>query len=188
MKQIRWHGRGGNGAFTAARLLGVAASVYEGKSAQAFPSFGPERRGAPVLGFTRIAEKTITDHSQVYECDCVIVLDETLCEVANVAAGLKPDGVLVINTRKSADAIAHNIGFDDPSRIVVIDATDIALELLGNPIVNTIMLGAAVGATGMVSMESVEAAIDEVMGRNLREKNKKAAREAYKRVKEAVMQ
>jgi pyruvate ferredoxin oxidoreductase gamma subunit len=188
MKQIRWHGRGGNGAFTAARLLGVAASVYEGKSAQAFPSFGPERRGAPVLGFTRIAEKTITDHSQVYECDCVIVLDETLCEVANVAAGLKPDGVLVINTRKSADAIAHDIGFDDPSRIVVIDATDIALELLGNPIVNTIMLGAAVGATGMVSMESVEAAIDEVMGRNLREKNKKAAREAYKRVKEAVMQ
>ena len=188
MKQIRWHGRGGNGAFTAARLLGVAASVFEGKSAQAFPSFGPERRGAPVLGFTRIADKTITDHSQVYECDCVIVLDETLCDVTNVAAGLKPDGVLVINTRKTADEAVQHIGFEDPSRIVVIDATDIALELLGNPIVNTIMLGAAVGATEMVSMESVEKAIDDVMGRNLREKNKKAARAAYDKVKEAVMQ
>ena len=188
MKQIRWHGRGGNGAFTAARLLGVAASVFEGKAAQAFPSFGPERRGAPVLGFTRIAEKTITDHSQVYECDCVIVLDETLCDVANVAAGLKPEGVLVINTRKSAAAIAQNTGLADVSRIVVIDATDIALELLGAPIVNTIMLGAAVGATGMVSIESVEAAIDSVMSKNLREKNKKAARAAYAKVKEAVMQ
>ena len=71
MKQIRWHGRGGNGAFTAARLLGAAASIYEGQPAQAFPSFGPERRGAPVLGFTRISDKTITDHSQVYECDLI---------------------------------------------------------------------------------------------------------------------
>lgn len=187
MKQIRWHGRGGNGAFTAARLLGVAASVYEGKSAQAFPSFGPERRGAPVLGFTRIAEKTITDHSQVYDCDCVIVLDETLCDVANVAAGLKQEGVLVINTRKAAKEIAQKVGINDASKVFVIDATDIALELLGTPIVNTVMLGAAVGAAGMVSMESVEAAIDNMMGKNLREKNKKAARTAYDRIKEVVM-
>ena len=98
MKQIRWHGRGGNGAFTAARLLGVAASVFEGKSAQAFPSFGPERRGAPVLGFTRIAEKTITDHSQVYECDCVIVLDETLCEVAQENPQMKQHSISILKT------------------------------------------------------------------------------------------
>lgn len=188
MKQIRWHGRGGNGAFTAARLLGVAASVYEGQSAQAFPSFGPERRGAPVLGFTRISEKTITDHSQVYDCDCVIVLDETLCDVTDVAVGLKPEGVLVINSRKPAKEIAQSLGIKDASKVFAIDATDIALELLGTPIVNTIMLGAAVGATGMVSMESVDAAIDNVMGKNLREKNKRAARTAYDKVREVAMQ
>ena len=187
MKQIRWHGRGGNGAFTAARLLGVAASVYEGQSAQAFPSFGPERRGAPVLGFTRISEKTITDHSQVYDCDCVIVLDETLCDVVDVAAGLKPDGVLVINSRKDANVMAQRIGFKEASKIVTIDATEIALELLGAPIVNTVMLGAAIGATNMVSIESAEAAIDNMMSKNLREKNKKAARAAYDRIKEVVI-
>lgn len=91
MKEIRWHGRGGNGGFTAARLLGYAASLHCGKYAQAFPSFGPERRGAPVLGFTRIDDAPITDHSQVYSCDCVIVLDETLLEVVNILEGLKEE-------------------------------------------------------------------------------------------------
>lgn len=187
MKQIRWHGRGGNGAFTAARLLGAAASIYEGQPAQAFPSFGPERRGAPVLGFTRISDKTITDHSQVYECDLIIVLDETLCDVVNVAAGLNPDGILVINTKKTADEIAQIVGLKEASGVITVDATEIALELLGTPIVNTIMLGAAIGVTDLVSMESVEAAIDSIMSRNLREKNKKAARAAYNKIKEEVM-
>jgi pyruvate ferredoxin oxidoreductase gamma subunit len=185
MKQIRWHGRGGNGAFTAARLLGVAASVYEGKSAQAFPSFGPERRGAPVLGFTRIAEENITDHSQVYDCDCIIVLDETLCDVVDVVEGIKPDGVLVINSKKTPDEIAKRSGFEKASKIVTIDATEIALELLGIPIVNTVMLGAAVAATDMVLMESAESAIDNMMSKGLSEKNKKAARVAYNKIKEA---
>ena len=98
MKEIRWHGRGGNGGFTAARLLGYAASLHCGKYAQAFPSFGPERRGAPVLGFTRIDDAPITDHSQVYSCDCVIVLDETLLEVVNILEGLKEDGSVFINS------------------------------------------------------------------------------------------
>ncbi|WP_130863193.1 2-oxoacid:acceptor oxidoreductase family protein [Bacilliculturomica massiliensis] len=184
MIEIRWHGRGGNGAFTAARLLGHAASIHEGKAAQAFPSFGPERRGAPVQGFTRIAEQTITDHSQVYQCDCVIVLDETLCDAADTTAGLKESGVYVINTARSAEELRADPRFSDIKNLFPIDATQIALDLLGAPIVNTVLLGAAVGAADLVKMESVEMAIDDMMGESLRGKNKTAARAAFEKVKE----
>ena len=183
MQEIRWHGRGGNGAFTAAKLLGYAASINEGKFAQAFPSFGPERRGAPVQGFTRISETPITDHSQVYSCDCVIVLDETLCDVVDVAHGLKDDGVLVINTQKSADEFLRRPGFEAVKNLVTLDATKIALEILGSPIVNTIMLGAAAGASNLAGIEAIEGAVDGMMAPNLREKNKKAIRSAYELVK-----
>lgn len=186
MKEIRWHGRGGDGAFTAAKLLGLAASVYGGKYGQAFPSFGPERRGAPVLGFTRISNEVITDHSQIYSCDCVIVLDDTLCEVTDVFAGMKPNGTLVINTRRSEDEIRSLYHGTEPVKIVILDATSIALEELGAPIVNTIMLGAAVGATEMVQVEQVEEAIGAMMAPSLREKNKKAMHKAYDWVKGGV--
>ncbi|MGE1062440.1 2-oxoacid:acceptor oxidoreductase family protein [Megasphaera paucivorans] len=100
MIEIRWHGRGGQGGFTAARLLGMAAAQYDECYAQAFPSFGPERRGAPVLGFTRIDKSPIHDHSKVYECDYVVVLDESLLETIDVTQGIKPHGRLLINTTK----------------------------------------------------------------------------------------
>jgi len=123
MIEVRWHGRGGNGAFTAAKLLGNAASIHEGKAAQAFPSFGPERRGAPVLGFTRISDEVITDHSQVYECDCVVVLDETLCEVVDTTAGLKDDSTYIINSTRSKDDLIKNPLFKGVKSLVVIDGT-----------------------------------------------------------------
>jgi len=179
MIEVRWHGRGGNGAFTAARLLGHAASIYEGKAAQAFPSFGPERRGAPVLGFTRVSDLQITDHSQVYDCDCVIVLDETLCDAVDTTAGLKDEGIYVINTSRDREDFMKDPRFDKIKNLVTIDATDIALRILGAPIVNTVLLGAAVGATGIVSIDSVDKAIDDIMRKSLREKNKAAAREAF---------
>lgn len=185
MIEIRWHGRGGNGAFTAARLLGHAASIHEGKAAQAFPSFGPERRGAPVQGFTRIADAAIVDHSQVYECDCVIVLDETLCDAADTTAGLKENGAYVINTVKSADELRKDTRFSGIRNLYPIDATKIALEMLGAPIVNTVLLGAAVGAADLVRIESVERAIDDMMGESLREKNKRAAGAAFEKMKGA---
>ena len=185
MKEIRWHGRGGNGAFTAAKLLGSAASVYEGKFAQAFPAFGPERRGAPVAGFTRVSGEAITDHSQVYECDCVVVLDETLCDVVDVTAGMKDDAVLLINTEKTPDEIKKEKNLNKAKHVVTIDATSIALEELGSPIVNTVMLGAAMGATRMVSMEALEHAIDDIMKGPLGEKNKNAAKAAYDMTKGA---
>jgi len=183
MQEVRWHGRGGNGAFTAAKLLGYAASINEGKYAQAFPSFGPERRGAPVQGFTRISEEVITDHSQVYNCDCVIVLDDTLCEVVDVAAGLKEESVLVINSLKSKEEFLARPGFENVKNLVILDATKIALEVLGAPIVNTVMLGAAIAAIDLVSIEAVDGAVDGMMAPNLREKNKKAIRAAYDFVK-----
>ena len=188
MKEIRWHGRGGNGAFTAAKLLGAAASVHEGKFAQSFPAFGPERRGAPVAGFTRISDEVITDHSQVYTCDCVIVLDETLLDVVDVTVGMKDDAVLVVNTEMTADEFrsANQSKVANVKRIVALDATGIALEKLGRNIVNTVMLGAAVGAAKFIKFESVEDAIGEMMSGSLGEKNKDAARTAYEMTKGAV--
>ena len=183
MKEIRWHGRGGNGGFTAARLLGYAAALHGGKYAQAFTSFGPERRGAPVLCFTRIDDEPITDHSQVYSCDCVIVLDETLLDVVDILDGLKPDGAVFINSALPAEEFRKRPGFDKVKKLVTIDATAIALKELGANIVNTIMMGAAVGGTDLVTPEAMAAAIDGTLAPALREKNKKVTQMAYDIVK-----
>lgn len=184
MKEIRMHGRGGNGAFTAVRLLGQAASVYSGMYGQAFPSFGPERRGAPVLAFSRIDSKPITDHSQVYDCDAVVILDETLIEVVDVLNGLKDDGVLVVNTCMSVDECKKRYGFEKVKNVKVIDATGLALEILGNSIVNTAMLGAAVAATDVLSIDAVEKAVASTMSPNLVAKNQKIVKVAYDKMKE----
>ncbi len=184
MQEIRWHGRGGNGAFTAARLLGYAASIHEGKYAQAFPSFGPERRGAPVQGFTRISEVPITDHSQVYSCDCVIVLDETLCDVVDVTKGLKEEGILVVNTQRTTEDLRERRNFHAVKHLITLDATKVALDILGAPIVNTVMLGAAASAANLCTLDALEGAVDGMMAPRLREKNKKAIRTAYELAKE----
>lgn len=183
MQEIRWHGRGGDGAFTAAKLLGYAASMNEGKYAQAFPSFGPERRGAPVQGFTRISNEVICDHSQVYACDLIIVLDDTLCEVVDVKHGIKEDGILVINTQKDEKSARADFGLEDVKNLVVLDGTAIALEVLGRPIVNTVMLGAALATCDVVSLEATLKAVEGMMAKNLQENNKKAISTAYEKVK-----
>lgn len=175
MKEIRWHGRGGNGAFTAARLLGLAASIYGGYYAQAFPSFGPERRGAPVLGFTRIDDMPIKDHSHVYSCDCVVVLDETLFESVDVLQGIKQNGILIVNTTKKRTD--YNIRSD--IQFFSIDATKIALDILGIPLVNTVLLGVLAKAAGYVTLKMLDQAIDSSMPKELCEKNKRAIHDAY---------
>jgi len=180
MVEIRWHGRGGQGAFTAARLLGCAASLYENKYALAFPSFGPERRGAPVFAFTRIDDRPITDRSEVVTCDCAVVLDETLFGEP-VKNGLKPGSVVIVNTIRSADEFSV-----EGCRTVAIDATGLALEILGRPITNVPLLGALIAATGLVKPESAEAAIDEQLAPKIREKNKRLLRKAFETVKEGV--
>jgi 2-oxoacid:acceptor oxidoreductase gamma subunit (pyruvate/2-ketoisovalerate family) len=182
MIEVRWHGRGGNGAFTAAKILGHAASIYEGKFSQAFPSFGPERRGAPVLGFTRVSETEITDHSQVYNCDCIIVLDETLCEGTDTMAGMKKAGTYIINTARSNEELSNDSRFSECKNLITIDATEMALRVLGLPIVNTVLLGALVGATSIVSIKSVDQAMDDMMSKGMADSNKRVAREAYEYV------
>ncbi|MGQ9695813.1 MAG: 2-oxoacid:acceptor oxidoreductase family protein [Thermodesulfobacteriota bacterium] len=175
MIEIRWHARGGQGGFTAARLLGLAASVFSGYYAQAFPSFGPERRGAPVLGFTRIAHKPITDHSQVYSCDYVLVLDETLMETVEVTRGLKEGGTIIINTKKRP----ADFKFLGNFRLLTIDASTLAREELGYPIANTAMLGALAAASDIVDLSALLEAVDKGMPGELREKNKKVVERAY---------
>lgn len=177
MIEVRWHGRGGQGAFTAARLLGHVASIYEGKYAQAFPSFGPERRGAPVMSFTRISDDIIYDHSEVEECDYVIVLDDTLYNLS-IIKGLKENGTLLINTSKNA------ADFNDvKSKVITINATDMALKILKRPITNVPMLGALAAEMNIGNLDSLYSAIDDQLSPKIREKNKELLTEAYNYVK-----
>ena len=166
MIEVRWHGRGGQGGFTAARLLGLAAALFEGRPALAFPAFGPERRGAPVLGFTRIDDHKVTDRSAVTACDIVVVLDDTLLGPA-VVKGLRPGGALVVNTAHADVSLSVPEGV----RIVRADATALALEVLGKPIANTAMLGVLAGATGVVRVNSIEKAVAHEMSGSQAEKN-----------------
>ena len=175
MIEIRWHARGGQGGFTGARLLGLAASVFCNHYAQAFPSFGPERRGAPVLGFTRVDNKPITDHSQVYTCDYVVVLDETLIETVDVAKGLKDGGIILINTKLGPDRFP----FEGNFRVVTVDASAIAMEELGVPIANTAMLGAFAAMNDLIGIDSILKAVDKGMPGGIRERNKKAIERTY---------
>lgn len=179
MIEIRWHARGGQGGFTAARLLGLAASVFCNHYAQAFPSFGPERRGAPVLGFTRIDRKPITDHSQVYRCDCVVVLDETLMETVDVTRGLKEGGMLLINTKSPPESFRFSGNF----KVIAIDASNIAMQELGSPIANTAMLGVFAAVHDFIDLDSILKAIDKGMPESLRERNKRAVERAYQTVR-----
>jgi pyruvate ferredoxin oxidoreductase gamma subunit len=177
LREIRFHGRGGQGAVTAAELIAVGA-FEDKKYSQAFPAFGVERRGAPVMAFARISDVPIRIRSQIYEPDYVMVQDVTLLDVVNVASGLKPDGMILINTDRSKEQLK----LKTDAEIVVLDATRIAMEILGRPIVNTTMLGAFCGATKEVSLESIGKAVSERFKGELGKKNLMAIKMAYERV------
>lgn len=160
--QIRWHGRGGQGAVTSAELVALAA-IEEGKFAQAFPSFGPERRGAPVLAFNRISpDQPIRIRTTVEHPDIVVVLDTTLLSITDVTSGLKEDGTVIVNTPKTPVDIKSALG--GQWRTAVVNATAIARETLGVPIVNTTMLGALVKATKIVELDSLTQPMKERFG------------------------
>jgi 2-oxoacid:acceptor oxidoreductase gamma subunit (pyruvate/2-ketoisovalerate family)/2-oxoacid:acceptor oxidoreductase delta subunit (pyruvate/2-ketoisovalerate family) len=180
MFELRFHGRGGQGAVMAAQTIAEAA-VIEGNYAVAFPFFGAERRGAPVLAFARIDHKKIYSKTQVYSPDCVVVLDDSLLDTIDVVAGLKPDGLVIINSREKPDDI--DLGKEITTGAV--DATSVALEILKAPITNTAILGALAKATGVVKIGSLEEAIKrrfgEKLGAKVGERNALAARTAYDR-------
>ena len=179
LMEIRWHGRGGQGAVTSTELLAQAA-ISEGKFAQAFPSFGPERRGAPVQAFNRIDSKApVRIRADITDPDVVVVLDPSLLDKVNVTAGLRKGGYVIINTRKTAAEIKSEFGIKYP--VATVNATKIAREVLGVPIVNTTVLGAVIKATGIVKKESTHAPLEKRFGR-LGERNINAMETAYKEV------
>jgi len=175
MIELRLHGRGGQGAVTSAELMAQAA-INEGKYAQAFPSFGPERRGAPVVAFCRISDEPIRLRTNIYNPDLVLVLDPSILRLVNVSAGLKEGGILVTNTKYSGQEIREELGLTH--KLTTVNATQIALEELGLPITNTTMLGALLKAKEVVPVEALIPPLEKRFGR-IAIKNINAFQRAY---------
>ena len=177
MLEIRFHGRGGQGAVTSVELLALAA-INEGKFAQGFPSFGPERRGAPVAAFLRIDDHHIRLRCKIEQPDVVLILDPSLIRIQKPAADLKADGLIVLNSAKAHEEVRREYGFKH--RLALVDANTIAREVLGVPITNTTMLGALLKATDVVPVDSLLHPLQERFG-PLATKNFNAMKEAYER-------
>ncbi len=178
MIEVRFHGRGGQGAVTAAEIVAQAA-IKKGDYAQAFPSFGPERRGAPVQAFLRVSDKPIRLRSKIYEPDNVLILDPTLLRSGNPAMGLKKNGFVVINSNKSEEELkklfpGHNIAY--------VDASTIAKEEMGISITNTTMLGALLKATGMMELDMLKEPVNNRFGK-IAQKNINSYTRAFKETK-----
>lgn len=188
MFEVRFHGRGGQGAKTASKILGTAAFL-EGNVVQDFPIYGAERRGAPVASFTRIDKDFIETRGYIFEPDIVVVLDESLLELPGVDAcvGVKPGGIIIVNAKNDRrEHIASIVGRDDV-RLICMDVTSVALESIGKPIPNAAIVGAVVGATGIVDFSSLNDAIaeelGEIMGEEAVRKNIDAARKCFELAK-----
>ena len=179
LNEVRFHGRGGQGAWTASLLL-AQAGLREQKYIQSFPAFGPERAGAPITAFTRISEEPIHLHSSVYEPDVVVILDPTLLGEA-VVQGVKPGTKLVVNTAQTPIELKEGLGLEG-NEAWVIDATSLALKVIGRPITNTAMLGSVVKATGMVQLDSLLEVVKERFSGRIQETNVEVVKIAYEEV------
>jgi 2-oxoacid:acceptor oxidoreductase gamma subunit (pyruvate/2-ketoisovalerate family) len=182
MLEFRWHGRGGQGAWTASELLARTA-LAEGKYIQSFPEFGPERMGAPVTAFTRISTEPIRIHCSVYDPDVVVVLDATLLKTVPVTAGIsQDDDVIIINSADDPAKVREDLKVEK-GKVWTVPATEIALKILGAPITNTAMLGAVARATSIVTLEGIEKTVKVRFKADLAEKNFAVIKEAYKEAK-----
>jgi pyruvate ferredoxin oxidoreductase gamma subunit len=181
--QVRFHGRGGQGVVTAAELLSVAAFA-EGRHAQAFPSFGSERTGAPVVSFCRIADRPIRTREPVTEPDALVVQDPTLLHQVDLFRGLQPRGWVVLNSSRSLGELGLtelSAGLPD-GHVVIVPATELALAFAGRPVPNAALLGALAGTTGVTSLRAVQQAITERFAGPVAAANAAAAAEAYRLV------
>jgi pyruvate ferredoxin oxidoreductase gamma subunit len=180
MFQVRIHGRGGQGVVTSAELLSVAA-FDEGQHSQAFPSFGSERMGAPVMAFCRIDDKPIRLREPVMEPDALIIQDSTLLHQVDVFAGFKRDGYILINTSKSFEALglAEFVKDCRQERLCSVPATDLSVKHLGRPMPNVPLLGGFAAVSGSIKLESVIAAINDRFSGKVAQANVAAASEAY---------
>lgn len=187
MFEVRLHGRGGQGVVTAAEMLSVAA-FDEGRHAQAFPSFGSERMGAPVASFCRIAEDEIRLREPIIEPDALIIQDPTLFHSVDVFAGLKADGYLLINSTKAPAELGLTAIVDrlPAGHVRCLPASEIAIRHFGKPLPNAVLLGGFAAMTGVVSLDAVLRAIRERFAGKVGEANVAAAEEAYAAVKEAA--
>ncbi len=179
MKEIRLHGRGGQGMVMAAEML-VNAILSEKLYGNSIPYFGFERRGAPVAAFVRFDHQPIREKTQIYAPDCLIISDATLLKAVDVFSGLKEEGIVVLNTHKSMDAFVLP---KTVRKIGLVHATKVAIDILGAPITNTAMLGAFAATTGWVSLNSVLTGIENVIPPNLAPRNMKAAEISYEQTK-----
>jgi len=178
LQEVRWHGRGGQGAWTASELLAKAA-IHEGKYIQSFPEFGPERMGAPVRAFTRISNEPINMHCSIYNPQVAVVLDPTLLNTIPVAEGLTKDGILIVNTQETPEKIRQKLGLVE-QKAWTVPATDIAVRILGMTITNTAMLGAVARAAEIVDLRSLEKVVKERFPAKIAERNMEVIRVAYK--------
>ena len=180
MFQVRIHGRGGQGVVTAAEMLSLAA-FDEGRHAQAFPSFGSERTGAPVVSFCRIDDRPIRLREPVAEPDALLIQDPTLLHQVDLFAGLKPDGYMLINTAKTFDelGLADFAARFRHDRLLTVPAGDLAREHTGRPLPNAALLGGFAALSGLLSLESVALAIREKLPARVAEGNVAAAEGAY---------
>jgi len=178
MIEIRWHGRGGQGAWTASNIVAAAAAM-EGRYVQSFPAFGPERSGAPMLSFTRISDEPIEIHSMIYEPDIAVVLDYTLLS-PNIVSGLKKGGAVITNYAGNPEQVLGKLGIRKGDyRVILVPASKLALEILRANITNTAMIGGLLKHGGIVGWESVEKAVKARFKGPVAEKNLALIRKAY---------
>lgn len=180
MKEIRFHGRGGQGVVIGASMLAYAF-VIEGKYASSIPMFGFERRGAPVSASIRMDERPIMDTHLIYEPDCVVILDPSFAKSPAPIQGLKGDGILIVNTSKPLEE--HYSSLSQVRSLGMLDATGIALEEINRPISNTCMLGSLAKATGWITLESVISCLEMSFNGEALKRNARAARRGYESVK-----
>lgn len=180
MFQVRIHGRGGQGVVTAAEMLSIAA-FEEGRHAQAFPSFGSERTGAPVVAFCRIADKEIRLREPIMEPDAIIIQDPTLLHQVDVFAGLKKDGYILINTTKTFEQLGLGDFVRDwhPERLCTVSATELSIKHVGRPVPNVPLLGGFAAVSSIIKLESVAMAIRDKFSGKVADGNIAAATEAY---------
>lgn len=181
MHEVRFHGRAGQGILTASRLFAQAA-ILDGKYAQAFPDFGPERLGAPVAAFARIDDQPIEIRSQIYAPTSVAVFEESLLATVPVTRGIVPNGQFVVNSTDNDLSVIKKMSDSSKATPFLVDASRIAIELIGTPTVSTIMLGALASASGSVGVDALESAVRQRFSGNMGEVNAKMIRMGFKEV------
>ncbi len=185
--EIRWHGRGGQGTVTAAKVL-ADACLSGGRHVQAFPEYGPERAGAPLRAYNRISSKPIRMHCPVLNPQVITVVDPTLLDAVDVSEGAREDAIFIVNTPKEPDEIRKKLNANTKQRVFTVDATKIALECIGRALPNASMLGAVCKATGLVSLEHLLEDVRKSFGKKFSQRiidgNLEATKRGYEEVKE----